>query len=523
MKKIILLLFALFISISGVFATTLPKSLLDYIRLQVPNATIRFDGLIMFPDKTTYLPLIPAIPNIVDNVNVVYTYPQKMTNLSQKPEIMVFDNNYVLLKVIKDKNGVTISKATDYPITVKTGVLPQDLLVPRGLFIPESLEGILGDLKIPVGNQNNAVIKNDEENKQDEIAEFLDKKNPVTVPKIDALKNKLYFISNYDSNYLRVINSDNTQPLYSLKLESIPRAIVSAVDGKYLLITTGAKTFLDVVDVQREEIAKQIDLATEPSEIIVDETNNLAYVAAKDEEAIFVIDLKNMELKQKVLVKGCPSYLAITPDGTKLVYQDKNSANIYVIYPKSDFVIKSMLVFPNISKIIATNNAVYITSRTKNQLEILAYPSKNDNEYIFDTPVNMKTVFDTPYRNLPSPIENIIMAQKSVTGKPVDMVYYNEKLYILGAKQNQIDVYDTKTNEIIKTIDLPINGFSKKLTRVDKTNYVVISNAREEKYLIFDLDTYSTVQQVPLNTRINNLVIVKKSPFVTTTTKKEQL
>ena len=71
---------------------------------------------------------------------------------------------------------------------------------------------------------------------------------------------------------------------------------------------------------------------------------------------------------------------------------------------------------------------------------------------------------------------------------------------------------------------MPINGFSKKLTRVDNTNYVVISNAREEKYLIFDLDNYSTIQQVPLNTKINNLVIVKKSPFVSVSaTKKEKL
>ena len=523
MKKMLLSLLILFMSVSGAFATNLPKSVTDYIKAQVPNATIRFDGLVMFPDKTTYLPLIPAVVDIVDKVNVVYTYPQKAANLAQKPEIIVFDNNYVLLKVIKEKNGVTISKATDYPITVKTGVLPQDLLVPKGLFIPESLEGILGDLKIPVGNQKNAVINKNEEKLQDEITDFLDKKIPVTVPKIAALKNKLYFVSNYDSNYLRVINSDNTQPLYSLKLESIPRAVVPAVDGKYLLITTGAKTFLDIVDIQREEIAKQIDLTIEPSEIVVDEVNNVAYVSAKDEDAIFIIDLKNMELKQKILVKGCPTYMAITPDGSKLVYQNKNSARLYVVYPKADYLTQSMTVFPNISKIVATNNAVYAVSRTKNQLEVMAYPSSNSTGKLPETPTKLRTILDTPYRELPPPVENIVMAQKTVTEKPIDMLYYKEKLYILGAKQNQINVYDTKSNEIIKTIDLPINGFSKKMTRVDNTNYVVISNAREEKYLIFDLDNYSTVQQIPVNTKINNLVIVKKSPFVTTTTKKQTL
>ena len=113
MKKLLLLLLVIFMSVTSAFATNLPKSVTDYIKAQVPNATIRFDGLVMFPDKTTYLPLIPAVVDIVDKVNVVYTYPQKSKTLAQKPEIIVFDNNYVLLKVIKDKNGVTISKATD--------------------------------------------------------------------------------------------------------------------------------------------------------------------------------------------------------------------------------------------------------------------------------------------------------------------------------------------------------------------------------------------------------------------------
>ena len=512
MKKLLLTIIGLLIGTVTTYATTLPQSVTDYIKSQVPNANIRFDGLIMFPDKTTYLPLIPAMENLSDKVNVVYSYPEKSNSLSKKPEILVFDNNYVLLKVINNKNGATISKAENYPIVVKTGILPQDLLVPRGLYIPESLESILGNLKIPVGTKNNTIISKEEEVVQDEVTEFLDKKNPVTIPKVEALKNKLYFISNYDSNYLRVIDSDNTQPLYSIKLESIPRSIVPVSDSKYLLIITGAKTFVDVVDVQREEIAKQIDLTIEPSEIVIDNKNKLAYIAAKDENALFIVDLKNMELKHKVLIKGCPTHMSVTEDGSKLVYQDKNSAKLYVVFPQEEYLTKQMNVFPNISKLIATNNAVYVASRTKNQLEVITYPDNSlENDITFESPKRFRTVFDTAYKELPAPVENIILAQKKITEKPVDMILYKEKLYILGANKNQLDIYDIKTNEIIKTVDLPISGFSKKLTRVDNTNYIVISNAREEKYLIFDMDTYSTVQQIPINTRVNNLVIVRKN------------
>ena len=509
MKKILITLLLLIFGALNAFSTTLPVKLTRYIREQIPNVEIRFDGLVMYPDKTTYLPLIPAIENPVEDIQVVYSYPAK-SDLKKKAEILVFNNNYVLLKLIPTQNGLTISKDTNYPITVKAGMLPQDMLVPSGLYIPESLEGILGDLKIPVGTQNNAVIKKNDVTVHDESIDFLDRKNPITIPKIAALKNKLYFISNYDSNFLRVINSDNTQPLYSLKLESIPRSIIPARNNKYLMITTGGKTYVDVIDVQREEIAKQIELWTEPSEIAVDDKNSAAYIGAKDEEAIYTIDTKTMELQKKIIVTGCPINMSVSEDGRNLVYQDKNSGQLYVAYTQEKFKIKPLASISNISKVVATNNAVYAISRTKNRLEVIAYPPREAEGEIFVSPVSFTTAFDVQKKHLPRPVYNMIMAQKEITEKPVDMLYYKDKLFILGAKKNQLDVYDTKTNDIIKTIDLPISGFSKKLTQVDKTNYVIISNAREEKYLIFDLDTLSTVQQVPLNTRINNLVIMEK-------------
>ena len=508
MKKIFLTLLILCISAISANATTLPIKLTQYVREQVPSAQIRFDGLITFPDKTTYIPLIPAIETPVVDIETTYTYPSN-SSLKNKAEIIVFNNNYVFMKVLKDKNGVTFSKMENYPIAVKAGILPQDMLVPKGLYIPEVLEGILGDLKIPVGKRNNTTIKNKEDSQISEAEAFLDKANPITIPKIAALRNKMYFISNYDSSFIRVINSDTTQPMYSLKLESIPTSIVP-IKNKYLMITTGTKTYLDIVDVQREEIAKQIDLTVEPSEIVIDEINNLAYVGAKDQNSIFVIDTKSMELKRKIMVSGAPCNMAISSDGQKLVYQDKNSAMLYVIYPNEDFKTVSMTVMPNISRLIAAKTSVYAISRTQNTLKIMSYPTIDQNEAVLENPTNLRTVFHGPSKPLPMPVENIIIAQKNIVEKPVDMIYYNDKLYILGAKQNRLNVYDTKTNEIVKTVDLPIGGFSKKLTQVDKSNYVIISNAREEKYLIYDLNTNSTIQQVPLNTKINNLVIIEK-------------
>ena len=96
MKKIVLVLGLIFSMVASASATTLPSELTTYIRTQIPNVNVRFDGLITFPDKTTYLPLIPAIKNDVEKLEVVYSYPSKSASLNKKPEIMVFNNNYVI-------------------------------------------------------------------------------------------------------------------------------------------------------------------------------------------------------------------------------------------------------------------------------------------------------------------------------------------------------------------------------------------------------------------------------------------
>ena len=62
MKKIILKLIILCVSMITLpsFATQLPLEVKNYVLNNVPNASIRFDGLVTLPDGTHYLPLIPA-------------------------------------------------------------------------------------------------------------------------------------------------------------------------------------------------------------------------------------------------------------------------------------------------------------------------------------------------------------------------------------------------------------------------------------------------------------------------------
>lgn len=70
--------------------------------------------------------------------------------------------------------------------------------------------------------------------------------------------------------------------------------------------------------------------------------------------------------------------------------------------------------FPNVSKIVYTNDKIYITSRTKNRLAIIDYNTIG------------------------------LIAEIEICEKPIDMIAFHERVYVLGAGDNSIQVVDAK-------------------------------------------------------------------------------
>lgn len=95
------------------------------------------------PDNTLYLPLFPARIVDTDKLEIKTTYPANKT-LAAKPNVVIFNNDFVLLKVLTDTQGnKTVYKMANPPVELRSGLLPQDMLVPKGLIIPENLNGII--------------------------------------------------------------------------------------------------------------------------------------------------------------------------------------------------------------------------------------------------------------------------------------------------------------------------------------------------------------------------------------------
>lgn len=471
MRKIIIVL-ALFLAVTGCsYASELPKEIKGMVSNEFPQTNFRFDGVIILPDNTIYLPLIPARIINPETLEISSTIPSGKT-IAEKPDVIIFNNDYVLLKVIEDKEGKkSIVKLQTPPHQLKSGLLPQDMLVPHGLMIPENLKGIIGNLQISTINDPTLKVI------------LPASKNPNSVvnslSEIPQLKNKtIYATTNFTKN-IQVLNPSKQIPEYALSQENIPISM-KGYDGKFLLVTTYNKKSVDVISLADEQIIKQIDIKTQPDEIIIDSKNKIAYIASPEDASIYVLNLDNMTLKKQLKLNGMCEKLTLSEDGTKLFYVDKKTNEIWAVELDNGYLLREIGRFPNTSKIAYANNKIYITSRTKNRLAIIDY----------------KTIG--------------LVGETNITEKPIDMLVFNDKLYILGALSNEICVIDTTTDQLTDIIELGTDGFSTKIFRIDNTNLAIVTDSKAKKYSIIDLGMKKVIKTNFVEIPINSIVVVDK-------------
>lgn len=528
------IIFSIFIC-NSVFAYNFEPKLRKYLLKQEPNVEIRFDGLVTFPDGSRYLPITPSVSEDVGKVKIEYTYPNKK-QLKDRPEVILFNNNYSLVKIIPiDDEKYTLCSYEDLPMSVKTGLLPQDMLVPSGLIVPDHIKGIMGDLVIPLVSEVS-----------------IGKKLVITARKysnIDkSVNNKLYLTTYFSSNLIRVFDAKTSKAIYTLNLNGMPRSIKPFYNERYLFVLLRGKDHIDIVDLKDESVARQLDFNVEPTEIVIDNLNNVAYVATNEENSLYKIDCEDVTLVEKIKITGVPENLTISSDGNRLVYIDKNTSKLYCITVDENYRVDEFCDTSNISKIIINDDNLYLVSRTKNLLEkyLITKKAPTEEEHFINEIRSGKTVeeYESEQKRLkkdshkkayskryqegmvkvyrkrkssleeedPSSYRAQFLKEVMVAPKPIDMIEYNNLLYVLGAKENELYIVNTDSFDVEMIIKLPISGFCNKITKINEnSNIALITNVVEKNYLIFDLEKKKTIQKVPIDTNLSDIVIVEKN------------
>lgn len=519
---------------STAFATQLPKEVKDFVINQNDVPSIRFDGLISYSDGTMYIPVIPVNYEPVDKVEIKSTYP-KNTPFAKKPDIVIFNNSYSLLKIAKNKDGfLTVSKIDEIPFELRTGLIPQDMLVPSGLVFPANLRCVLGNVQIPVLNEYSVA---EAERKAGVPLPTGKKVNNKKVNVNNEIKNKLFFVNNYQSPYLMVFSPNVSEPLFELKTSDVIKDIKPAMGGKYLLVASANLKNVDVIDVKNEYVARRIDLADVPSEIAVDDIHSKAYVASLKSNVISVIDMNTMTMKEKIQLIGAPQKMVLTEDGQNLIYVDKITSAIYIMgLTDGNYENRFVANVPNLTKMLVKNNVIYLISRTKPEVIAITYDlnahyevvktkaqrkaekeaaklAEKENEDVnglvsgFDPDVaSKKAQFDLSEK----PVSYATSTDTVPTGnKPIDMVLYNDKLYVLSAEKNAIYTY--KINPSLQadgTIPTQLGGFSTSINQAG--GIALIMNMTDHHYSVVDLNREKVINIIPINKAVNSVTVTER-------------
>lgn len=477
MKKLLGIFFVLVLSVTSVFAAKLPSDVQVYLKKNISGIDIRFDGVIILPDGTLYLPLYPASFKKPDKLEIAETYPSGV-GINAKPDVVIFNNDFVLLKVLTNANGKkTVKRFDKPPILVKTGVLPQDMLVPNGLIIPENLKGIIGNLDIQLSPEQDIKVAA-ETFTSARVNEANKNRKYTNSSTVAQLKDKnLYMVTAYSKN-ISVVNGESLKADYALSQVATPIDAKLTKDGKFLLVTAYDSTLVNVISIADDRIIKQLDLTTQGGEIVMDYANNKAFIASPNASTIYVLDTSNMTLVQRIKINGMCEKLTL--NGDYLLYVDKLSDNVWSMEIANNYTLKNLGNFPNISKVIFNNGIVYLSSRTKNRIAVLDYNTKQ-----------LLTEFET-------------------VEKPIDMLIHNNSLYILGAKDNKIQVVSLEDCEPVGMINIGGDGFSTKFCLIPESNLVIVSDTKLSKYSIIDLNTNKVVKTNGTELPVNNIIVGKK-------------
>ena len=472
LRKIILMFFLVLFSCTTVFAAKIPVDVQEYITDNLPGTDIRFDGVVILPDNTVYLPLYPSLFSDVNIIEIKETIPANK-ELASKPDVIIFNNDFVLLKVLLDSEGrKTVLNIQNPPLQVRTGLLPQDLLVPLGLILPENIKGIIGNLKIETKSDDFIKV-----NTKESFEEFLSETESIDKQTLlPQLKDKTLFITTNYSKNIQVLEPTKNSPKYALAQRSIPINVSAVNNGKFLLVTSFERPFLDVVSVADSRFIKHINLSAFPEEIVVDTEKNKAYVTSPRASTIFVIDLKTMTLVQKIRVNGYCENLLLADD--KLFYVDKLKNEVWSIETQNEYLLKNIGKFPNISALAFVNNQLYISSRTKSRIAVIDYLT-----------LGLSKEFTT-------------------VNKPLAMQVKGDHLYVLGAQNNEVQKINVMSGDIIENIALPSGGFStgfKTIAGIE--NLAIITDIKKNSYTLFDMNSGKILKTYSINVPIKEVII----------------
>lgn len=471
-------------------ATELPPGVLSYLRQKDPQVKVRFDAVVMFSNGDTYVPVIPQDPSLnPDSQQVVSIVPEK----AAYPDLIQFDNNFFLMKLIQTASGrLTFPKMAEYPIQLKEGLLPQDLVLPDNLFIPVELKVILGGL--PYNPSNAAPVKPTESHHTapmltplgDTHSNPSQGQNVYHAEPTRQLKSTVRLTYVFDLSEQKLIGIDTLtgRKQGDVPLDCVPSSIKFSGDGKLLFAPCLSTNELVVVDTGSNLVKTRIPVGQRPDAVLYLDSQE---VLVSNRFSPFLSLLNSSELisGQKIDLPGNGGAMAAVPGGKtpQIVVADAFKEQMYLVDMNSRAVVKTLKAVQDITAISVFREAqgqlrIWAVSRTKGQLLLVDV----------DTDKIIKTL--------------------DVGAKPVDMVAFGDKLYVVSAGANHVSVIDRPSQSVVATIPMEADAFPSGIVTMSAEKRAYVVTAAANSLVVINLDTNQLENTFPVEFRANMIATV---------------
>jgi hypothetical protein len=246
--------------------TRLPEAVLFYLKSLDPNLKVREDCLAVLSQKRSYLPVLPQghdTPN--EPTKVLAQFPLK----SNSPDWVQFDNGFYLLRLIETENGkITFSRTETIPTALKTGLLPQNFMMPAGFSIPAELRIIVGDLpyETPLAqakaSPEQASPSQDSKTLSplDKVSQGLSASNTIVDP--------ILFTASLKDSRFTAWDAISWKSKWSLPLNCLATTSSTTQLGEYLYVNCLNAPKVNVIDVKGQQRLSELELSDVAQQLI---------------------------------------------------------------------------------------------------------------------------------------------------------------------------------------------------------------------------------------------------------------
>ena len=229
----------------------LPDAVLTYLKTLEPNLKVREDCLAVLNQNLSYLPILPQghesplLPS-----RMVRQFPEK----SKTPEWVEFDNGFYLLRLLETENGkITLTRSETIPERLKTGLIPQNFMMPAGFSIPNELRILVGDLPYETPLASTVKSTKEKETPLEKVSQTLTPDNIVLDP--------LLFTASIQNSQLTAWDAFTWKPKWSYNLGCLGTSAVATPTGEFLYVNCLNSPRIQVIDIKSQQCLNELEMA----------------------------------------------------------------------------------------------------------------------------------------------------------------------------------------------------------------------------------------------------------------------